>query len=240
MAHKSHYDSAFNAERQSQYPEVEALEVETGFTLEKARLESAARILACPVKKNPPSWAHGRIVYSKAREVLETNSRAGMLLDIGTAKGFSALMMAWAIYDSGAFDHWVVSVDMVDPGERVPRNSVKEAEGGRFTVSEFLHPFRPTGVPMTFHGGGSERLLRTLKAIPETYIPFAFVDGRHSYAAVKADGEALASIQVRGNVAIFDDVHLEQVSQAVSELKEYEFRRIQAGPMRAYAVGVRQ
>jgi hypothetical protein len=65
------YQDAFELERQQAYPVVDAFEARMGYALAKDRYEAAARVLACPVKRNPPNWHHGRIIYAAARKYLD-------------------------------------------------------------------------------------------------------------------------------------------------------------------------
>src|SRR5262245_57035761 len=87
------------------YGELDALETLLGYSVHRERigaLEAAARTLACPYKAHAPNWQHGRLVYAAARARLSTyTGGSALLVDIGTAKGFSALCLAWALVDSG-------------------------------------------------------------------------------------------------------------------------------------------
>src|SRR3989304_7206134 len=76
-------------------PPVEAYEA--AFALERTRLEAAARVLACPIKAGPPNWQHGRVLYALTRRYRLTAEGPLYCLDIGTAKGFSALCLLWAV-----------------------------------------------------------------------------------------------------------------------------------------------
>src|SRR6185369_15064920 len=91
------YDKAFIEERMSEYPMIDDYEKSCGFALNRHKLEEAARVLACPVKKNPPNWQHGRVIYSTLRSYMTETTCVNPLhiLDVGTAKGFSALCALW-------------------------------------------------------------------------------------------------------------------------------------------------
>ena len=121
------YELAFNSERMNEYPPVDEFEERMGYALERSRLENAARVLACPLKKNPPNWVHGRVLYSLARNYLQGQIDVS-ILDIGSAKGFSALCLLWALRDSDILGS-VTSVDVIDPEARVRRNTVAELDG---------------------------------------------------------------------------------------------------------------
>jgi cephalosporin hydroxylase len=226
---------AFFREQCNAYPEVDQLEARCGFAVHRGRLEAAARVLACPVKVNPPSWQHGRVIYAMAGRLLSVDPAPGVFVDIGTAKGFSAVVAGWAIELAGT-DHKVVSVDIVDPSLRVVRNSVLEVGDELFTVSQFVAPFISRSVSTTFLGGGSGP---TLEKLTER-VRFAFVDGKHSHAAVVADAERLRARQQTGDVIVFDDVQIPGVDSAVRGLTGYDKVVLSAGALRQYALATRQ
>lgn len=230
------YHRAFTAECARDYPAVSDFEERAGFAVDRARLEAAARVLACPIKANPPSWQHGRVLYAAARRALKDNpAPGGIFLDIGTAKGFSAVVMTWAIADAGARHH-VLSVDVVAPDARVPRNSVLEVTEGLKTVHEFTAPFARGSIE--FHGCGSVLLLQRLQPGGER-VRFAFVDGKHSYEAVHAEIRLLSVLQRSGDVIVFDDLQIPGIGEAVAELRGYTVDFVRADKLRAYAVAVR-
>lgn len=136
---RSDYDVAFEAELGEVYPVVDALELRHGYGLVRDRLDAAARVLACPVKTNPPNWQHGRVIYAVTRAYLEGATHDVTLVDVGTAKGFSALCLLWAMQDAGCRGR-VISVDVIDPMARVRRNTVAEVDGYR-TLAETLAPW---------------------------------------------------------------------------------------------------
>lgn len=234
------YNAAFAAECLRKYPEVDDFELRMGFGLERQRLESAARVLACPVKANPPNWQHGRVLYAAARDYLDsTPTSGGVFLDIGTAKGFSAVVMSLALSDADAHAR-VVSVDVIEPHARVPRNSVAECGGELWTVPEFTEPFLPANRAVEWHGGGSIRVLSELRRNGD-HVRFAFVDGKHSAQVVGAEIAALTELQTRGDVAVFDDLQIPGVSVAIRTLlaPAYRVEYLSAGPIRRYAVATR-
>lgn len=232
------YDAAFLWECTQQYAVIDELERSLGYAIDKDRLERFARTLACPVKVNPPNWQHGRVLYALARNALEEERNGGVFVDIGTAKGFSATIMAWAIYDAKARCR-VLSVDIVDPNARVVRNSVREVDGTLLTVPEFVAPFiDPVIHRVEFHGGGSLALLNSLRS-DGTRVRLAFVDGKHNAVTVTEEARMLAQLQRRGDVVLFDDMQIAQVASVVSALKTYAITHVRANARRAYAIGVR-
>ncbi len=233
------YEDAFNRERHSSYPIIDAYERQMNYAIERTKLEEMARTLACPVKVNPPNWQHGRVIYATLCRYLGSvrPDHSCQLLDIGTAKGFSACVMAHAIADSGSMCS-VVSVDIVDPQQRVARNSIGELDGLK-TVPEFVAPFiSDVNVDVSFLGRGSRPWLQWALS-QNLHVPFAFVDGKHTYEAVAYEAHALAQLQRQGDIVIFDDCQIDPVWRAVSQLREYDLRYLTAG-QRKYAIAVRR
>jgi hypothetical protein len=52
------FDLLFEAERMNEHPTIDALEHRMGEAVDRDRLEAAARVLACPVKRIGPNWQH--------------------------------------------------------------------------------------------------------------------------------------------------------------------------------------
>lgn len=236
------YVEAFESERVHEYAAVDVYEARCGFAMPRGELEGLARTLACPVKKNPPNWQHGRVIYSRLCQHLTSPLLVGarvpmLVLDVGTAKGFSACVMACALRDVGRVDVAVVSVDVVDPAAPVVRNSVAEVTGP-LTVYEFTGQYIPPGVRVTFHGGGSGAWFDTTRG-DGVRIPFAFVDGKHSTEMVLREAEEIGARQYAGDVVIFDDCQLDPVARAVAAIRQYRVEFLDIGPRR-YALGVRR
>ena len=228
------YRTAFNLERRSVYPCVDAFEQASGYALDRERLEAAARVLACPVKKNPPCWAHGRILYAAARLRLHGLAGPVNLFEIGAAKGFGALCLLWARQDADKQGP-VTSVDVIDPDERISRNTVAELDGLK-TLRETLDPW-PESVLIDFQQTTGVNYLQD----HDERIHVAFVDGKHSGPVVQAEGFLLSHRQEHGDVALFDDVHLPGVEKAVNGLLSvYEFQRFDLRENRALMLGVRK
>lgn len=229
------YDEIFQRERQSEYPAVDRFVERMGTTpLDRSRLESAARVLACPVKEHAPNWQHGRVVYAVASRVLQTVPGPMLFLDIGTAKGFSALCLQWALGDAGRAGR-VVSLDVVDPSARLLRNTVAEVDGP-LTLDETLEPW-PETKDIVFLRCASLDYLREAR----DRVNAAFVDGKHEGEVVMKEGTSLSRLQKPGDAVVFDDVHLPSVCQAVESLAgSYLLEWVDVLPERRYAVGWRR
>lgn len=233
------YEEAYAREIAREYPEVDAFESRHGYAVMRARLECAARVLACPVKANPPNWQHGRVLYSLARKYLETQHDHVLFLDIGTAKGFSAVVMSWAIADAErSASARVESVDIVDPEMLVKRNSVIECDT-LYTVYQFTAPFVAPATDVRFYGGGSANWLG-LAARAGRRIGFAFVDGKHTHDAVMFEALQVAKLQRPGDVIVFDDMQIKDLAKAVVNLKGYRREWLHlTGAYRSYGIAIK-
>ena len=228
------YALAFEAERKREYPVLEQFEARMGYAIDRTLLEHMARVLACPVKKNPPCWQHGRVIYSAVRRYSDTRQGPIVGLDIGTAKGFSALCLWWGIHDAGRITN-VTSVDVIDPKARLSCNTVAEVDGEK-TLAETLAPYVEADRIAFECATGIDWLLNH-----QGRIHVAFVDGKHTGQVVAREGWLLSQRQDSGDLAIFDDLHLPDIAKAVNGLREYySLERIDVLPNRAYAVGIRK
>lgn len=228
------YAEVFVRECGQEYPVVDAFEQQCGYAVDRAQLEAAAAVLACPVKKNPPNWQHGRVIYAAARRYLETASEQVSVLDVGTAKGFSALCLRWALRDAGVAGD-VTSVDVIDPASAVSRNTVAEVDGP-LTLRDILAPW-PEAESIAFEQSTGVAWLEQHRE----RVHIAFVDGKHSGVVVRREGVLLAERQRSGDLAIFDDVHIPDVSVAVNSLMgDYRIKYLEVLPHRHYAIGVRR
>jgi predicted O-methyltransferase YrrM len=223
------------------YSAIDAFEKDCGFSIDRGLLRSMARVLNCPIKRNPPNWQHGRVIYAalmnrmrRLREDWKVRHTCAYL-DIGTAKGFSAVVMAHALI------HWhqqvrVYTADVVDPSDRVARNTVAELDGLK-TVWELTEPFMPSTAELAWIGDSYD----TLDVLSSSYdrIPFAFVDGKHDSDHVMKESAAIAAMQYPGDVIVFDDCQMIEVGRAVSKLRGYEQRVIDI-KVRKYVVATKR
>lgn len=236
------YQRAFSEERARNYPAIDAFEKFIGVAMPRDRLESMARELACPVKAHAPNWQHGRLIYALARARLAQLEGPATFLDIGTAKGFSALCFLWAIADANVMGV-VHSFDVIDPESRIPRNTVAELDGLK-TLQEIIAPH----VPAECHGALScwqHPGIYFAQKIDLPRINGAFVDGKHKTTDVRLEGERIAERQGLGDFILFDDLQLAPVADGVALFRRskiarcYRFEEIQAFEFRRYMLATR-
>lgn len=233
------YRCAFEAEANIIYDKVdEFVERCGGYTLDWQKLLAAARVLACPVKIHAPNWQHGRVIYARVRQYVHEHPTPRVnAIDIGTAKGFSALCLLWALMDAPEAEcsEWIVtSLDVIDPHERVRRNTIAEVDGYK-TLAEILAPWPETRSIAFVRSTGQHWLTSHADRIH-----VAFVDGKHTYDAVSWEAALLAERQHTGDIVMFDDVQIAGVAKALTQVRAYEFEYLEVTPHRRYAIGTRR
>jgi predicted O-methyltransferase YrrM len=170
-----------------------------------------AELLTYPGKHDvsyEPTWTHdgGRWLNARHERVLDTIGAIegllyaedaqklyelawfspGPILEIGTFRGLSTVVMAAALADSGNRAR-IVSADIDAPGLAAARASLNRLGlGDRVTL---VH-------------GEAHALLR---AAPELRPGLVFVDGDHSLRGARADLRALAPVVPRGAIVVLHD-----------------------------------
>ena len=153
---------------------------------------------------------HGLLLYKLLTSKHSNCPRHPILsLDVGTARGFSAIAMARAILDADIQGR-IYTVDIIDQHE--PRNwhvakqqSDEPLVGVQIARSKIWDQWyeEEAKVISPITGRSSE----VLKSWNHGDIAFAFIDGDHRYHVVKADLEMLDTLMAEGGQIVLDDYH---------------------------------
>ena len=152
---------------------------------------------------------HGLLLYKLTMEGARSDGTL-VVLDVGTARGFSALTMARAMLD-GELEGRVYSVDVIGHHEPLNWHGTKqEADeplaGVEISRSEIWGRwFAEESALVTTINGRSMEVLKDWQHGP---IDYAFLDGSHEYEDVRGELEALDSLMAEGGVIVVDDFHL--------------------------------
>jgi hypothetical protein len=89
---------------------IEAYENEKGFFINKLWLDNLALHTQITIKKSELCYAHGRVLYTAlsyylSKQPLSFRSQRITIWETGTARGFSSLCMAKALYDNALAKH---------------------------------------------------------------------------------------------------------------------------------------
>ena len=165
---------------------------------------TAARVL-----RGGDGGEHGLLLYKLTMEGARSDGSL-VVLDVGTARGFSAITMARAMLD-GELEGRVYSVDVIGHHEPLNWHGTKqEADeplaGVEVSRSEIWGRwFAEESALVTTINGRSMEVLKDWQHGP---IDYTFLDGSHEYEDVRGELEALDSLMAEGGVIVVDDFHL--------------------------------
>lgn len=227
--------------RQVSYPEVDAFEARQGFAVDREWLDELALHTQVVVKNSKLNYQHGRLLYSALRRYLSRTDRdPAIVLETGTARGFSALCMARAVLDSGSCG-FVITVDFLPHNIPMIWNCIDDHEGIK-TRQELLSRWPEELDRVVFIQGRTKTQMRRIGL---SRVHFAFLDAQHTADDVIAEYVYVRDRQKNGDVILFDDVTkglFEGVVNAVEYIEReglYAVERIQASSERGYAIAVR-
>ena len=179
---------------------------------------------ACLALRGGDGGEHGQLLYQLTRDRSKCG-RPMVALDIGTARGFSAVTIARAMLDS-AIDGRVFTIDVVDHDEQVDWHAKKHdplepLANGPVARSTIWREWAPEEARKITPIAG--RSVDVLHDWPHGPVHIAFLDGSHTYEDVKAELDLLDGIMAADGVIVLDDVHFGVVigrvrSRAVSVL----------------------
>ena len=152
---------------------------------------------------------HGLLLYKLLSKRFANARQSVVLLDVGTSRGFSAIAMAKAMMDANLQGE-LYTIDIIDQHE--PRNwhvskqqhdePLAEVKIARSKIWDQWYEEEAKVIsPIT--GKSSE----VLKSWNHGDIAFAFIDGEHTYHAVKTDLELLDTLMAEGGQIVLDDYH---------------------------------
>ena len=245
ISNKQKYYDLWNKASLKQNPEVNQYETSTGYKIEKDWLNDLALRTQIVIKKNELNYAHGKILYSSLREYISENQENLeniVILETGTARGFSSLCMAKALNDS-KISGSILTFDVLPHTKKIYWNCITDHLEGPITRQELLEPWKQlVNNYIIFHQGYSNI---ELKKIGLQRINFAFLDGSHTYKDVLFEFNIIKKHQKKGDVIVFDDYNeklFPGIVKAVNEISDnfgYEKKIIRSFNERSYVIAKR-
>jgi hypothetical protein len=238
-ADRETYMRLFEQASAREFPEIDQLEVDLGYSISKDWLDSLALHTQVVVKKSPLNWQHGRLLYAALRLYLSLRERESpvTVFETGTARGFSALVMAKALEDSQS-DGQVVTIDTLSHSRNMFWNCIDDVQGKK-SRADLLAAWPQELKRIIFLQGMTPR---QLPRIGLERIGFAFLDAQHTFSAVLAEFDWVSARQKKGDVIVFDDVTPRQfdgVVEAIASIQRqgmYEIEYCGVPEERGYAV----
>ena len=150
---------------------------------------------------------HGRLLYGLVRRLERQSS--GVILDIGTARGFSAMTMARASLD-GELGQRICSVDVIGHDQPTDWHSRRKHDpadplaGRAVSRAEIWRHYPDEAACIRALQDASRDVLEHWTFGP---VGLAFIDGEHTYRAVRDDLRSLERLMAPGGVIVLDDIH---------------------------------
>ncbi|MGB0681421.1 MAG: class I SAM-dependent methyltransferase [Magnetovibrionaceae bacterium] len=221
------------------FPEIDAFEKDQGFAIDKDWLDNLALITQIVVKNSKLNYCHGRVLYAVLRRWLDETPEPldPLILETGTARGFSALCMAKAFADAGRPGR-IITMDVLPHDTAFLWNCIADTEGPR-SRRDLLEDYADLSDRIVFLQGDTRRQIGKLGL---GRVPFAYLDAQHTYQDVMAEAEVVIARQQPGDVIVFDDVTesiFPGVVQAVTEIatnRGYRAQSLKSENERGYAV----
>lgn len=188
--------------------DVELIENKNGFAINKNWISDLAFHTQVVIKKSELNYAHGRILYSVLRNYLEKNpekNKAINIVETGTARGFSSLCMAKALFDSN-FKGTIYTFDVLPHETKMFWNCVSDYKKGMQSRKDLLNKWSELVENYIIFIQGFTRL--TLPKFSFSRINFAFLDGAHSYNDVLFEFNLIEKYQKKGDIIVFDDYNI--------------------------------
>ncbi|MDZ5810489.1 class I SAM-dependent methyltransferase [Halorubrum sp. AD140] len=166
----------------------------------------------------------GLYLYHLIREDESINR----VLNIGTARGYSAVCAAKALRDEGR-EGAVDTIDNRDPDTQLPTGDHETSDRTR-SVREFIGLFldpESESVPIRHHTGDSSEILADWEGKKPD---LAFHDASHTYGYVTNDVDHINSLKGTNPIHVFDDCYLYSSESEWKVLTPTQLRQFESIP----------
>ena len=198
------------------------LKKEFNYLYNKKEMDILALQLQITQKKSRPLYLHGYLISSALQNYLDINIKNITILETGTARGFSSIIMSKILQKNNILGT-VNTLDLIPHQKKVFGNCFPAVRlQRRLSRDEILKPYQMlVDKYIKFYDGDS---METLNNLTLERIHFAFLDGHHIYTYVKFELEYVSQRQLSGDIIICDDYTKEQfpgIVQAIDEFIEF-------------------
>ncbi len=226
---------------------IDKYEIDSGYAIPKEYINKLALYTQICIKKSELNFQHGKLLYSSLSKYIndiksnypEENIPI-IVLETGTARGFSSICMSKAFSDNNA-NGTIITIDCVPHNERLLWNSINDLNGPK-SREENLSDWEKELSRIVFIQGWTE----VVNNIGLSRINFAFLDAQHTKDDVMFEFEYVSKRQKKGDIVIFDDVTtglFNGVCDAILEIEKnypYEITRIDSNKARGYAIAIKK
>lgn len=226
------------------HPEIDALEAAAGYSIDRAWMDALALHTQTVIKESALNFSHGRVLYATLRSHFAnwkpSAGEPALIVETGTARGFSALCMAKALVDANITGN-IVTIDVLPHDISMYWNCIDDADGPK-TRRELLVGHEALLDRVVFVEGDTREMLGRLGL---GRVHAAYLDAQHTLEDVMSEFRFIAARQRAGDIIIFDDVTpalFPGVVEAVDAIERdhpYSMKRIQVSEQRGYAIATR-
>lgn len=155
------------------------------------------------IKQSTNSFLHGHLLSSYLRRYLASSDASHLnILDIGTARGFSALCMAHCL-STEQYPGKVFTLDILPNRTPMLWNGPTDISHGEIDRLQLLSPWKDlVDQYLVFLASPS---YHALKILDLPVIHFAYIDGSHYFSDVRIEIDYVVSRFDQRSVLIFDD-----------------------------------
>lgn len=243
LGSKEEYLEIFNTTKQKTHKEIDKY-ISSVFDINKKWLDNLALHTQVTIKKSSINYQHGRLLYSSLRKYLQGLLKESKIniVETGTARGFSSIIMAKALIDSGFNEFSINTIDIIPHNKKIYWNCIDDLEGKK-TRKELLNPWIDYTKNILFHNGNSINILNK-KLNHLQRINFAFLDGAHDYIDVKKEFSFIKKKQIKGDLIFFDDYSnsfpgIKRVVDEISLSGSYKIDLLKSSNQRGYAIAIK-
>jgi len=198
---------------------IETIKKEFGYVIDREFIDDLALTTQIVIKSSQPLYLHGYLLYATIRQYLDNNKeiKSMNILETGTARGFSSLVMAKALADSKRTGK-ILTIDILPPCKPIYWNCIHDLQG-RTTRLQLLKKWNKLVEQYVIFLQGYSDVI--LKQIEMSRIHIAFLDGAHDYLTVKNELIYTSSHQAKGDVIVCDDYTKNQYPALVKAVNEF-------------------
>jgi len=193
------------------------------------------------VKKNSKiNWMHGFILMKTLKDYLKENSdNKFIILETGTAAGFSALIMSYVLYLHNE-EYIIYTIDIVPHNKKIYWNRISDHLVGKTSRRELLNEYLYLLKNIRFVNDVSKNYFRNKLNFKR--VNFAFIDGSHDYEDVKAEFDFVDKHNIKGDIIVLDDYSpgkfdgIVKITNEIKNSKKYDINIINSHDNRGYVI----
>tara|TARA_Y100000389_G_scaffold175135_2_gene185677 strand:- start:1885 stop:2637 length:753 start_codon:yes stop_codon:yes gene_type:complete len=215
---KKYYDLSTFAKTYNYGTILDEIEKYFGYLHNKDEMDDIGLKLQICVKSSRPMYLHGYVISSALDNYLLKNNNNNInILETGTARGFSCIVMA-RIMEMHNIEGTIYTIDNKD----VFKNCLKAAQLKRtVSLNECVEEWKPlVDKYIIFEKGDSNEKLQELTN-KLSRIHFAFLDGAHYYNEVTKELNFVENRQAIGDIIICDDYTEKQFPEIVRAINNF-------------------